>query len=263
MPPPDKAGSDYILSRIIYFFYKRYYTSDFIRHHIKDRLFGFTLAEVLITLGIIGIVAALTMPAVISDTRKTTTARKLHQAYNFLQQTFTLAENEYGEMINWECNDIERACTEEEFAQKYIIPFFMDTELQTYKALVNAGYKDYPTLLNGETTMTGWRYYIRVKQGYLFMISRYDVDSHSRRFFSVDIDINGPQPPNVVGKDIFKTTYGYNLKSQNNYKLQMYNYSNSNRDKLLENNCNKNSSGDYCGALIQMDGWEIKDDYPW
>lgn len=43
----------------------------------------------------------------------------------------------------------------------------------------------------------------------------------------------------------------------------MYNYSNSNRDKLLENNCNKNSSGDYCGALIQMDGWEIKDDYPW
>ena len=110
-PPPEKAGSDYILSRILYFFYKRYYTSDFIRHHIKDRLFGFTLAEVLITLGIIGIVAALTMPAVISDTRKTTTARKLHQAYNFLQQTFTLAENEYGEMINWECNDIERACT--------------------------------------------------------------------------------------------------------------------------------------------------------
>ena len=30
--------------------------------------------------------------------------------------------------------------------------------------------------------------------------------------------------------------------------------------------CNKNAgdySGDYCGALIQRDSWEITDDYPW
>lgn len=35
------------------------------------RLNGFTLAEVLITLGIIGIVAAMTMPALIANSKKT------------------------------------------------------------------------------------------------------------------------------------------------------------------------------------------------
>ena len=39
------------------------------------------------------------------------------------------------------------------------------------------------------------------------------------------------------------------------------------RETLLgtENNsyCNKNKKGIACLAVILMDGWEIKDDYPW
>ena len=41
------------------------------------------------------------------------------------------------------------------------------------------------------------------------------------------------------------------------------------RDRnYLKNNgysCNKTSSlaGVYCGALIMLDNWQIKDDYPW
>lgn len=38
---------------------------------------GFTLAEVLITLGIIGVVAALTMPSVINDYKEKETIAKL------------------------------------------------------------------------------------------------------------------------------------------------------------------------------------------
>ena len=224
---------------------------------------AFTMAEVLITLGIIGIIAAMTLPGVFTDFRKRTTAEKLHQAYNFLQQTFVMAQNEYGDMRNWECNIIERACTPEEFAQLYIIPYLKDTEIKTYRALVNAGYKGYPKDLSGQTTMTGWRYYIRVKQGYLYMISYYDVLDGSRRVFNVAIDVNGPQAPNILGKDIFNMTYGYNISSKNHYKLQMYNYSNKSRYELLEESCNKNSAGNYCGAVIEMDGWQRKPDYPW
>ena len=43
---------------------KKYYISDMLHHYRGKK--AFTLAEVMITLGIIGIVAAMTMPALIS-----------------------------------------------------------------------------------------------------------------------------------------------------------------------------------------------------
>lgn len=51
---------------------------------------GFTLAEVLITLGVIGIVAALTIPSLISNHNKSVTAARLSKAYNSFKcyQTF-------------------------------------------------------------------------------------------------------------------------------------------------------------------------------
>lgn len=228
-----------------------------------SKLKAFTLAEVLITLGIIGVVAALTLPTVMGNYKKKTTAAKLKQAYNFLQRTFVMAQYEYGDMENWECRAV-RSCTSEQFAKKYIIPYFQDPQLKTYSTLIDAGYKSYPKGLNGETTMTAWKYYIKTKQGYYYMIDYYDV-GQDRRTYNVSIDINGTNPPNIVGKDIFIVTYGYNLSKRNHYKLQMYNYYNRNRDQILEatDGCNKNGFGDSCGALIEMDGWEIKDDYPW
>lgn len=47
---------------------------------------AFTLAEVLITLGIIGIVAAMTMPAVINNTRNKQLETSLKKAYSILAQ---------------------------------------------------------------------------------------------------------------------------------------------------------------------------------
>ena len=230
---------------------------------INSRYKAFTMAEVIVTIGIIGVVAAMTLTPLINTYKKKTTAAKLKQAYNFLQRTFVMAQNEYGDMKNWECSAVG-SCTPEQFAKKYIIPYFQDPHLKTYSALINAGYKSYPKGLNGATTMTGWRYYIKTNQGYYYMVSVYDV-GQDRRVYEVSIDINGTNPPNTVGKDIFNVTYGYNLSKRNHYKLQMYNYLNRNREQLLKatDGCNKNGIGGYCGALIEMDGWEIKDDYPW
>ena len=231
---------------------------------LPDRLYkGFTLSEVLITLGIIGIIAAMTLPGVITDFRKKTTAKKLQQAYNFLQQTVLMAQNDYGDMRNWECFIIESAYTEEMFAKQYIIPYLKGEQLHTYSALTSAGYKDYPKDLSGQTTLTAWKYFIKVNQGYLYMIDHYDVGDGSRRVFNVSIDINGERPPNIVGRDIFSVTYGYNVSPEKHYQLQMYNYNNRNRDELLKDDCNKDGYGGYCGAVIEMDDWEIKDDYPW
>lgn len=52
---------------------------------------GFTLAEVLITLGIIGVVAALTIPTLVNNYQKKTYVTGLQRAYAQLQQVFKLA----------------------------------------------------------------------------------------------------------------------------------------------------------------------------
>lgn len=52
---------------------------------------AFTLAEVLITLGLIGVVAAMTMPSLISNYRRQVVENKLYTAYNILQNMVRLS----------------------------------------------------------------------------------------------------------------------------------------------------------------------------
>lgn len=224
---------------------------------------AFTLAEVLITLGIIGVVAAIIMPSLITDYQKKVTAKKLNQAYNYLQQTVQMAQVDYGDITTWDCF-VPNTCTPEVFANKYIIPYLKNVKLSTRQSLVSFGYKDYPKYLNGETTVTSWVYIIQTTQEYTYMIDSYTLGDNSRTVYSVKIDINGIKGPNIVGKDIFLSTYGYNISKKNHYKLQLYNYNNYTRDEIIANSCNKNGGkGEFCGALIEMDGWEIKNGYPW
>ena len=57
---------------------------------------AFTLAEVLITLGIIGVVAALTLPALITNTQNKQLEAGLKKAYSTLSQTLKMYEQENG-----------------------------------------------------------------------------------------------------------------------------------------------------------------------
>ena len=62
---------------------------------------AFTLAEVLITLGIIGVVAALTLPAVITKYQKKQTATQLKKVYTTLSQAIEHAKADYGDVSTW------------------------------------------------------------------------------------------------------------------------------------------------------------------
>ena len=62
---------------------------------------GFTLAEVLITLGIIGVVAALTLPALIQKNNNKVVETRLKKFYSAINQAIMLAENDYGDKKIW------------------------------------------------------------------------------------------------------------------------------------------------------------------
>lgn len=62
---------------------------------------AFTLAETLITLGVIGVVAAITIPILMNKTNNKETITALKKAYSTLSQAYTLAVQENGTPDNW------------------------------------------------------------------------------------------------------------------------------------------------------------------
>ena len=55
---------------------------------------GFTLAEVLVTLGIIGVVSAMTVPALMQNHQRKTYVTQLHKVYNEMSQAFVQYQND-------------------------------------------------------------------------------------------------------------------------------------------------------------------------
>lgn len=62
-------------------------------------VYGFTMAEVLITLGVIGIVAAMTLPAVINNSRNKQLEAGLKRSYSVISQALDMYQAETGERI--------------------------------------------------------------------------------------------------------------------------------------------------------------------
>ena len=84
---------------------------------LKKKL-AFTLAEVLITLGIIGIVAAITIPSLITRYQKRETATRLKATYSIIANALKLAEEENGDL------DFTGSTALENF-DKYLLPYFI------------------------------------------------------------------------------------------------------------------------------------------
>lgn len=72
-----------------------------LRHKSCNVRFGFTLAEVLITLGIIGVVVAMTMPALIARHQEKVWTTSYLRVYSILDNAYRRVQEEYGTFENW------------------------------------------------------------------------------------------------------------------------------------------------------------------
>jgi prepilin-type N-terminal cleavage/methylation domain-containing protein len=90
---------------------------------IKNISNGFTLAEVLITLAVIGVVAALTIPTVVRNYQKTQTITQLKKVYSALSNTTNLAIADEGPISGWEIGENGTGEAAVDFANRYLIPY--------------------------------------------------------------------------------------------------------------------------------------------
>lgn len=76
--------------------------------------FGFTLAEVLITLGIIGVVAAMTIPTLITSYKEKQTVSQLTKIYSMLASAYQMMTVEYGPVNTWGLNPTNTGMIDED-----------------------------------------------------------------------------------------------------------------------------------------------------
>ena len=223
----------------------------FASKNLATKKSAFTLAEVLITLGIIGIVAALTLPTLIEKHQKKVTAKKLAVTYSIVANAFERAKSDYGDMSSWEVKkDGSNDEISEAYIDKYFLPYF-----DNYK---KTGWGAFYWYYNNPTYGGNGGYFVEFKNGvtltFAFSGNR---DKDGNLFFNTPyfhVDINGKSKPNLVGKDIFKFMISDEKVVSGNY-IDLPN-------SIVVEAC-RNREADACTELIFRNGWEFPDDYPW
>ena len=242
---------------------------------VSSKKVAFTLAEILITLGIIGIVAALTIPTLIANYQKKETVSKLQKAYSTLSNMTMMmhADNAYSAL-----SGTVSAEKTEKFFNEYVLKYFKSPivsangvclypeaagDCAAYKYLNNVSFNVsiYTSYVMGRiylTTFDGISYYFSV----MSWVSETDEDGNTVRHAvytaspKIWVDLNGTKSPNVFGKDVFYLT--------SDFSTGVVNFECTDRSMdSINQNCSPTSQGTCCAEKIRRDGWQIKDDYPW
>lgn len=164
---------------------------------------AFTLAEVLITLGIIGVIASLTIPALISEYKVKATVTQLKKINSTLSNAFMyMKENEYGgaDVESW--GNLSDDEFNEQFA-KNLNAIDICAKGQPDKCFNNIQY----TNLNGTKNMLQFKNYPGIVLGDGTVIATHVFEpeyiEQTGIYGQIFTDINGPKAPNVLGKDVF------------------------------------------------------------
>ena len=223
---------------------------------------AFTLAEVLITLGIIGIVAAMTLPTLIASYNKQECSVRLKKFYSTMSNALNLATIDYGAMRYWEFPTTQNNGPQmAKFAKTYLFPYLTGLrECGDENEGASECFKYGSKIFNQGLPAV----YI-FSDGSCFGMN-IGGSNESAGNIHIYYDYNCMKRPNEYGKDVFDFIIRwYKYYDQYTFKAGGYGvHDKTTREEFL-NYC-KNATGNgrgECAGLIQYDGWEIKDDYPW
>ena len=239
--------------------------------HFSPKRIAFTLAEVLITLGIIGIVVALTIPNLVQGYRKRVVETRLKEFYTITQQAFKMAEVDNGDITNWGRygnpgnvyleNDVYHSNSDEWF-DKYISPYLKEekrdlgaenfTESRILRVLPNGSAFAFNT--NSITFFPFADDYYKCAQYGNDLIKK----CSGRKYFLFKYYQDSRITPYDYPFHKYKKSWAYAYYRNKLRREQLVGSIGSCSKKSIE----ANRETRYCAELIMLEGWKIPKDYP-
>ena len=173
---------------------------------------GFTIAEVLITLGIIGIIAAITLPTVINNAKERETVAKVKKFYSVMSQALLMSIGKHGYVDEWGfCEEYNAEC-----ATQFVSNFRSELKVirdcaNNSNCIAQNGYK----YLNGNSFSSNYGngdlYYKMILNDGSYLWIRHNNSNTCKNNDAstanvcglIWYDLNGAKLPNQLGKDIF------------------------------------------------------------
>ncbi|MBR1754310.1 type II secretion system protein, partial [bacterium] len=207
---------------------------------------GFTLAEVLITLGIIGVVAALTIPTLMQSYQNKQYVSGFQKAWGLLNNVLKLSEATNG--FNW---DEPTSGFDIDYIEKYWTPYF--------NVAKNCGYSTgqgcFATQCHwlGSTSSCDYndnlgQYKLLLTDGMSIRFWPKHTISDSEWMGIFTVDTNGPKGPNTFGRDYFH--FYYYPQSRKILPASM-----ENDLETLKETCS--NGGGSCGAYLVKNGYKM------
>ena len=210
---------------------------------------------------VICILGLIIIPSWITKYQQKITVEKLKTAYSNIEQVIKMSQINNEELKAWQFTNID----EEAFAKKYLLPYIKGVKIIESKPPVVRPLGA-PTKISNNSDIPD-KYY-EFANGTFFTLVLPEEDNgivlEMNVFLSKDKEY-------VMGHNVFK----FVITQEREKKLFGLYRSTTDRKALLDkdyesdgktDNCAKTSneySGDSCGYLIMIDGWKIKNDYPW
>ncbi len=208
---------------------------------------AFTLAEVLITLGIIGVVAALTIPTLMQSYQKKQYVSGFQKAWGILTNAFELSEAHNGFINTW---DEPTSCSDINYLEKYWVPYFNISKNCKLSTGQGCWAKETSFMDGTAAPHNDYldQYKILLTDG--MSINFCPVIDGRKDNHSITIDINGLKGPNIYGRDIFR----FSVDAQAKQKIFPRNNNSKTFEELKEDCISEGSS---CGAYLVKNGYKM------
>lgn len=230
---------------------------------------AFTLAEVLITLGIIGIVAAMTIPTLINKKQKAEIETQLKENYSIIQQSLKMAENDDIAIDSYLAENIEsvkswfytnlapymkysHVCFNAEGCWQSMGPTktLAGSVARYNQTNIGVGYNIVTIKLNNGANVSFDSYGTNDIKTLLGRNCTYE-----DKALGIFIDVNGDRKPNIIGKDIYVAVWT---------DKGLLPAGIDETEATVDSNCsataNTINAGYYCLLKVKNNGWKIPDD---
>ena len=222
----------------------------FASRRARGRCAAFTLAEVLITLAIIGVVAVMTIPTLIGNYKKRATETKIKKFYSQMTQAIRLSEIDNGPALKWD--KAPMAYDEEgnidNVAQRENARNYWNTYLAPY--IKTLGIKDLDDVSEILVSLSDGSD-VRLNNGQCVLMvyypHGYSISANAENGGAFHFQICTPS-----------VAYIYRKRNPNK-AFGCYQETLTREEALLQ--CE--TTNYKCSCLLEFDNWEFKEDYPY